>query len=120
MKRESRVLVVDSVDGIVLCILFRGSLGIEHVMAFRDCTDLAYRLSRRRGVWGEVSYIAFLSDACVNTVRELGYRLIDYRSLPLQVIEQVKVIRSVVARSMDVLRMIGVLSADEDDDKPTR
>jgi len=120
MKRESRVLVLDSVNGLLLCVVLRGELGIEHVMAFNSCRSLIDRMLSKRGVWGEVTYLVTLSDACSQELSRVGLRQLDPSKIPSELIDQVKVIKNAVARSLDMLRMIEVLSAEADDDKPTR
>jgi hypothetical protein len=40
LKKESRVIVIDKVNNIIVGIVLRGVKGVEDVLAFNSCNDL--------------------------------------------------------------------------------
>lgn len=70
LKKESRILVIDSVEGYVAALVLRGVVGVEEGLVFDNCSELVEFIERGRDVAGEINYLVDLNNVC----RELNVR----------------------------------------------
>ncbi|NPA97583.1 MAG: hypothetical protein GXO32_08290 [Crenarchaeota archaeon] len=115
MKLERRILVVVDVCKLIVGVLLRGVLGVEHVEIFSSCEELKEFLASKKGVAGEINCVLPVNDACVDRVREARVEVVNIIGIPRrlrrEVYEAIHLAVEVGARAR--AGMIEVLRADK-------